>query len=583
MGRMEKSSNMVTSVECQGKFQPNLSSYEDEYRLFSWTSIKSELVFPDGKINAAYLAVDRHVPRFGDKVALFWEGTERRERYTFSEIHNLSNKFGNVLKNQGAQVGETIISYLPRIPASYVTALAITKIGGVTVPLFSAFGPDALSHRCNDAKSKMIVTTKNLVETVRKSKALTPAIQKIVVVDAYAEEVNENEGEYGLLSCLDTVSDYLEIEHLNTDAPLYVMYTSGSTAKPKGVVHVHDLMRALYIQCKWMYDLHDEDLFWNTADLGWTAGFTISVFGAWSNGVSQLSYEGRFNADMWYALIEKYRVSVMLTSSTAVRMLKKAGEELPKKYDLSSLRLICAGGESLGADYVTWSRRTLGSPVYEMYGQTETATYVIANYVSMRIKPGSIGKPMPGVKAAVIDEKGSPLPSGQIGMLALEPGPYLMKEILNQPERYKECFCGRWYLTNDLAYKDDDGYFWYVGRSDDIIKTSGYRIGPAEIESVLTSHPNVANAGVIGIPDSENLRGQLIKAFIVLKDGNVGSEELIHDLSELVREKIGPHAIPKIIEFVSGLPLTRSGKIVRRVLRARELGLPLGDLSTLED
>jgi acetyl-CoA synthetase len=361
-----------------------------------------------------------------------------------------------------------------------------------------------------------------------------------------------------------------------------MLYTSGTTGKSKGIVHAHYAIIQQHITAKWVLDLHEEDVMWCTADPGWVTGISYGILGSWSNGASLVVYEGRFDPAKWYSILEKYQVSIWYSAPTAIRMLMAAGNDLPKKYDLSSLRYLCSVGEPLNPEAVKWSMEVLGLPFHDNYWQTETGGILVANYPSMPIKPGSMGRPIPGVKAAIIDDNGNELPVGKEGNLAIVPGwPSMMREIWKNPEKYKSYFKGKWYITGDRASMDKDGYVWFVGRADDVIKTAGERVGQFEVESVLIEHPAVAEAGVIGVPDE--LRGEVIKAFLVLRPGNEPSEELKEEIKKFVKTRLAGHAYPKDIDFIKTLPKTRSGKIMRRVLKARELGLPEGDLTTLEE
>jgi acetyl-CoA synthetase len=370
---------------------------------------------------------------------------------------------------------------------------------------------------------------------------------------------------------------------MSPTAPYIIHYTSGSTGKPKGVLLGHKAMIQQRMTCRYVVDLREEDTYWCTADPGWVTGTSVGIFGPWYLGTTLVSYEGRFNARTWYQIIERYKVSVWFTAPTALRMLMRAGDDIVGEHDLSSLRHVCSAGEPLNPEVVRWGLRVLGRRIHDNWWQTETGAPCISNYRCMDIRPGSMGKPIPGLIAAIVDEHGAEVPAGTSGFLALRPGwPSMMVGIWRNTSRFKEYFeVPGWYIAGDQAYKDNDGYVWFLGRADDVIKTSGERLGPFEVESALIEHPAVAEAGVIGKPDE--LRGEIVKAFVILRPGFMSSEKLQDDITQFVKTRLAYYAYPREIEFVETLPKTRSGKIMRRVLKAKELGQPLGDLSTLEE
>ncbi|HEY5640639.1 MAG TPA: AMP-binding protein, partial [Dehalococcoidia bacterium] len=376
--------------------------------------------------------------------------------------------------------------------------------------------------------------------------------------------------------------DTAAIEPTGLEDPAIMHYTSGTTGKPKGAVHVHQAVWGHYATGKYVLDLHEDDIYWCTADPGWVTGTSYGMFAPWSNGVTSLIYEGGFGANAWYRLIARHKVTVWYTAPTAIRMLMKAGEEAPKKHDLSSLRYTMSVGEPLNPEAVVWGEKAIGLPFHDNWWQTETGAIMIANYASMEIRPGSMGRPFPGIEAAIIDEEGKEVPVGEEGNLALKPGwPSMFRTYWGRKEKYESCFRDGWYITGDQARMDDDGYFWFVGRADDVINTAGHLVGPFEVESALIEHPAVAEAGVIGKPDPVAM--EVVKAFVALKDGYEESEELRRELSKFAIDKLGKAVAPREIEFLPSMPKTRSGKIMRRLLKARELGLPEGDTSTLED
>jgi acetyl-CoA synthetase len=382
---------------------------------------------------------------------------------------------------------------------------------------------------------------------------------------------------------MDAASDEFETVHMDPEEYQFMLYTSGTTGKPKGVVHAHKGIVQQTLTSRWVLDLHDEDVYWCTADLGWVTGVVYGCLGPWSCGVTQMGLGGRFDPDRWYKSIQDHKISIWYTAPTAVRMLMAKGDDLPAKYDLTSLRVLYSVGEPLNPEGVKWALDVFDNkPFHDTWWQTETGSILITNFPEMPIKPGSMGKPLPGIDAQVVDENGDILPQGEEGSLVIRPGwPSMMRQIWKNEPKYNEYMRNGWYYTGDTAQIDKDGYFWYVGRADDVIKTSGERVGPFEVESALIEHEAVAEAGVIGKPDQ--LRGNIIKAFIVLTPGHTESDELKKDIQKFVKSRLAGHAYPREIDVVQSLPKTRSGKIMRRLLRARELGLPIGDTSTLED
>jgi acetyl-CoA synthetase len=563
------------------KKKPNLPDLEAARKNFSWDNIWKEIeIFPDGKMNAAYNVIDVHAKTANkNKIALYFEEDNGvSEKYTFGELSDLSNKFANVLVKLGVKRQDRVFYFLPRCPELYVSFLGTLKAGCIAGTLFPAFGEDALRDRLLDSGAKILVTDATLKERVYKIRDQLPDLKHIVVIKNGADA---SKGEICYNTEMSKASRNCDIVHMDPEEYSYMLYTSGTTGKPKGVVHAHAGIVQQYLSAKWVLDLQPDDTYWCTADLGWVTGIVYGLMGPWACGVSQVGFGGRFKPESWYNIIEKYKVTVWYTAPTAIRMLMAAGDDIPKRYDLSSLRHLCSVGEPLNPEGVKWSIKVFGLPFHDTWWQTETGSILITNYACMPIKFGSMGKPFPGIEAAIVDETGKPLPVGAEGDLAIKPGwPSMMRTIWNNEKRYKEYFRNGWYITGDTATIDKDGYFWYVGRADDVIKTSGERVGPFEVESALVEHPAVAEAGVIGKPDP--LRGNIIKAFITLKPGIKPSEALKEDIQKFVKGKLAGHAYPREIEFVDSLPKTRSGKIMRRLLKAKELGLPIGDTSTLE-
>jgi len=555
----------------------NLQNYEETYQNFNWEEVEKNFTWhKTGKINAAYEAIDRHVegPR-KNKVALYYRDEKREEKYTFKEMKELSNKAGNVLKQfADVQKGDRVFVFMPRTPELYFVALGAIKLGAIVGPLFEAFMEGAVRDRLEDSEAKVLVTTPELLERVPVKEL--PSLKHVVIVGDY-------DGEYiNLLEKMKDASKDLGVEWVDQKDGLLLHYTSGSTGKPKGVLHVHNAMIQHYQTGEWVLDLKEDDVYWCTADPGWVTGTVYGIFAPWLNGASNVIVGGRFSPDYWYETIEKYGVTVWYSAPTAFRMLMGAGDELVKRFDLSSLRHILSVGEPLNPEVIRWGLKVFHNRIHDTWWMTETGGQLICNYPCMEMKPGSMGKPIPGVKAAIIDDQGNELPPYRMGNLAIKKGwPSMMHTIWNNPEKYESYFIGDWYVSGDSAYMDEDGYFWFQGRVDDVIMTSGERVGPFEVESKLVEHPAIAEAGVIGKPDP--VRGEIIKAFVALRDGYEASDELKEEIRQFVKKGLAAHAAPREIEFRDKLPKTRSGKIMRRVLKAWELNLPTGDLSTMED
>jgi len=563
-----------------GLMPPNLADYEGMRKDFSWKEARKNLDWFDGKLNAAYNAIDRHTQTWRkNKVALYWEdedGTEKK--YTFEELAQLSNKVGNVLKDFGIERGDRVFLFLPRIPELFYGFLGILKIGAVAGTLFSAFQEQALADRLGNSEAKILITTSALKPRVDKIRKKLPHLEHILVVDTD-----------DFAKSMEHASEDLHIAHMDPDDYAFTLYTSGTTGKPKGVMHAHRAILSEHMTAKWVLDLRDDDTYWCTADPGWVTGIAYEILGSWSNGVAAFVYAGRFDPKKWYQLLEKYKISVWYTAPTAIRMLMASGTALVKDFDLSNLRHMCSVGEPLNPEAIVWAIKAFGMPFHDTWWQTETGAISIANYACLDIKIGSMGKPIPGLDAAIVDDDGKEIADGKEGNIALKPKwPSMMKAIWRRPNKYKSYFTNGWYISGDHGWRDRDGYFWFIGRADDVIKTSGERVGPFEVESALVEHPGVIEAGVIGKPDA--LRGEIIKAFVVLDKDMVdktktkaGAEAFKEELSIYVKKHLAGHAYPREIEFIDKLPKTRSGKIMRRILKAKELGLPIGDTSTLEE
>lgn len=585
----EKSTELIhgTIVKKDPKLMrlpPNLQNYDELRKTFKWEDANKEVEwFPGGKINSAYNVIDRHAKgaRKNKTALIYDDGEGHVSKFTFQQMYEQTNKFANVLKKLGVKRQDRVFVFLQRSPEAYVSFLGAIKAGAISSPMFPAFGPDAIRDRLLDSGAVVLVTDSELKKRVYEVKNQLPDLKHMIIVGD--QPVDKSKGELSYNEEMKAASDKFDAVPMDPEEFQFMLYTSGTTGKPKGVVHAHKGIVQQTLTTKWVLDVHEEDVYWCTADLGWVTGVVYGVLGPWSNGVTQVGLGGRFDPERWYRTIQDHKVSVWYTAPTAVRMLMAKGDDLPAKFDLSSLRVLYSVGEPLNPEGVKWALDVFGSkPFHDTWWQTETGSILITNFPAMDIKPGSMGKPLPGIEAAIVDENGEILPQGEEGNLAIRPGwPSMMRQIWKNPSKYNEYFRNGWYYTGDTAQIDKDGYFWYVGRADDVIKTAGERVGPFEVESALIEHPAVAEAGVIGKPDQ--LRGNIIKAFIVLTPGHVESEELKADIQKFVKTKLAGHAYPREIEVVKTLPKTRSGKIMRRLLRAKELGLPIGDTSTLED
>jgi len=558
----------------------NLKNYEEAYRNFRWETIEADFSWhKTGKVNMAYEAIDRHAEGFRkNKIALYFRDQNRYEKYTFKEMKELTNKAANVLKDMGVEKGDRVFIFLPRSPELYFALLGAIKLGAIVGPLFEAFMEGAVRDRLQDSGAKVLVTNPELYKRVPVQDL--PDLKKILLV---GEKIEETDRIADFNRRMAEADRHLDITWVGREDGLILHYTSGSTGKPKGVLHVHNAMIQHYATGKWVLDLKEDDVYWCTADPGWVTGTSYGVFAPWLNGASSVIVGGRFSPDDWYKTIEDFRVTVWYSAPTAFRMLMGAGDELVKKYDLSSLRHILSVGEPLNPEVIRWGYKVFGRRIHDTWWMTETGAILISNYPCMEIRPGSMGRPIPGVEAAIVDDQGNELPPYRMGNLAIKKGwPSMMRQIWNNPAKYESYFLPNgWYISGDTAYMDEDGYFWFQGRKDDVILTSGERVGPFEVESKLVEHPAVAEAGVIGKPDP--VRGEIIKAFISLREGYKPSEELKEEIRQFVRQGLAAHAAPREIEFRDKLPKTRSGKIMRRVLKAWELNLPAGDLSTMED
>jgi acetyl-CoA synthetase len=574
------------------RVEPNLPRPDHRQRVlsFSWDAARRALAgLAGGGINIAYEAVDRHAagPR-ANHPAFLWLGRDNAEQiFTYDDLALLSNRFANVLRSLGVDKGERVFVLCGRIPELYIAVLGALKNGCVVSPLFAAFGPEPIATRIAIGEGRVLVTTDTLyARKVAKEKNALPTLRHVLLVGK-GGAATDVPGTLDLRRLMDGADDAFDIVRTAAEDPALLHFTSGTTGTPKGAVHVHDAVVMHYMTGKYALDFHADDIFWCTADPGWVTGTSYGIVAPLLHGVTSIIDEADFDADRWYRILQEYQVTVWYTAPTAIRMLMKAGAELAHHYRFAKLRFVASVGEPLNPEAVWWGHDVLGLPIHDNWWQTETGGIMIANTPAMDIKPGSMGRPLPGVEAFIVRrEDGGAVtvidaPDVE-GELALRRGwPSMFRGYLDQEERYRKCFAGDLYLTGDLARRDAEGYYWFVGRADDVIKSAGHLIGPFEVESALMEHSAVAEAGVIGKPDE--IVGEVVKAFVSLKKGHEASEALRLELLGHARTRLGAAVAPKEIAFVAGLPRTRSGKIMRRLLKARELGLPEGDTSTLEN
>jgi acetyl-CoA synthetase len=574
--------------------RPNLDDYEAARATFSWAGARHSLDgLPGGRgLNIAHEAVDRHATSGRrDHVAIRWLGKRgERAAITYGELAERTARFANALASLGVAPGERVFTLLGRVPELHVAILGALKYTAVASPLFSAFGPEPIRERLTIGDGRVLVTTPELyARKVAPVRAQLPGLRHVVLVgDATGTDVP---GGCSFDELVGSASPHFEVPPTRPDDLALLHFTSGTTGRPKGAMHVHEAVVAHHVTGAYALDLHPDDVYWCTADPGWVTGTSYGIISPLTNGVTLVLAEAEFDAERWYDTLERERVSVWYTAPTAIRMMMRAGIARGDR-DLSALRFIASVGEPLNPEAVTWGLDAFGLPIHDNWWQTETGGIMIANVASADIKPGSMGRPLPGVEAAVLrrDEHGHvvvhggeavPAPPGVEGELALRPGwPSMFRGYLGEQERYERCFAGGWYLSGDLAAVDAEGYFWFVGRADDLIKSAGHLIGPFEVESALMEHPAVVEAGVIGKPDP--VAGAIVKAFVVLRPEYDPTDALRLELVGFGRKRLGAAVAPKEIDFAPSLPKTRSGKIMRRLLRARELGLPEGDLSALE-
>ncbi|MDH7516231.1 MAG: acetate--CoA ligase [Bacteroidota bacterium] len=564
----------------------HIGNYEETYAKFTWRDAEREIGYePGDPINIGAWCTDRICAQGkGRKTALVWEGHDgTRKQYTFDDMRLRTNTIAAFLRSHGIEPGERVCLFMDKIPELYFGFLGVLKTGAIVQPLFSAFGSESLLTRLADAGTSAIFTQKKHLAKVRAIVDQLPSLRLIIVVDDDGSKpLRERETAFDMDGSPQV--EHFDVHPTTAESPSVLHYTSGTTGKPKGAQHVHYSLISQYITAKYVLDLHEDDIYWCTADPGWVTGTSYGIIGPWANGVTQCVTDAGFKADNWYGFIERMRVTVWYSAPTAIRGLMKEGLDVVRKYDLSSLRHLCSVGEPLNAEAVLWSKEAFGKMFHDTFWQTETGCIVISNYPGMPIKPGSMGKPFPGITAAVLDPSTyEPIAvKGEVGLIAIRPPwPSMFRTYWKNEETYKAKFRNGWYICGDRASIDEDGYFWFIGRDDDVINTAGHLVGPFEIESALLEHPAVAESAAVGKPDPVNM--EVVKAFIALKPGYTPSKTLELEIMNFIRKKLSPLAMPQEVEFVPSLPRTRSGKIMRRLLRAREWGEEIGDTSTLEN
>jgi acetyl-CoA synthetase len=563
----------------------NPPSYEELCANFDWCVAERELGYGQSDpINIGCMCSDR-LCRLGlaNKLALHWEDYQgNQKQFTFDDLRVLSNTIAHFLSELGIQPGERVCLFMDRVPELYIGFLGILKTGAVAQPLFSAFGDESLFVRLKDANTSAIITQKKHLHKVRKIREQLPNLRHIIVVDAGESPLQTREVSFQMGQA-HRIEDFA-VYPATAESPSVLHYTSGTTGQPKGAQHVHYSIIAQYLTAKWVLDLRADDIYWCNADPGWVTGTSYGIIGPWSNGITQVVLDSGFNAERWYEFMEKHRVTVWYSAPTAIRLLMKEGTEMVQRHDLSSLRYLASVGEPLNAEAVMWSQKVFGKPFHDTFWQTETGCIVITNLPGMPVKPGSMGKPFPGITATVLDPKTyAPVSQpGIAGLIALRPGwPSQVRGYWNNEAGFKAKFKNGWYLCGDRASIDPDGYFWFMGRDDDVINTGGHLVGPFEVESALLGCPAVAESAAVAKPDPINM--EVVKAYVTLKRGFQPSDDLELEIMNKIRKRLSPLAMPQEIEFVDSLPKTRSGKIVRRILRCKEFHEPVGDLSTIMD
>jgi len=578
----------------------NIQSYDERLRGFDWSVAKEVLSWEEGELlNIGAICSDRVCARGrGGKTALVWEGfAGGRKSYTFDDLRVYSSAVAKYLVDRGIEPGDRVCLFMDKIPSLYFSFLGVLKMGGIVQPLFSAFGDESLEVRLASAETRAILTTQKHVKKVRKIRERLPSLEHVILLEGDPGKLRGDEVLFEIESAPRV--EAFDVYESGPETPSVLHYTSGTTGQPKGAQHVHNSIWSQALTTSWVLDLTDDDVYWCTADPGWVTGTSYGIIGPWSLGVTQCVLDAGFTSARWYQFIQDNRVTVWYSAPTAIRSLMRDGEALVKQYDLSSLRHLASVGEPLNAEAVVWSEEVYGLPFHDTFWQTETGSIMIANYPGMKVKPGSMGKPFPGVTAAVLDLRThEPIDEpGRVGLIAFRPGwPAMFRAYWRQPDVYVSKFVGApdgagpedllnderlWYVSGDRSSIDEDGYFWFVGRDDDVINTGGHLVGPFEIESALVEHDAVAEAAAVGKPDPVNM--EVVKAFVTLTPGYEPSDDLELAIMNFIRKKLSPLAMPQEIEYVDRLPKTRSGKILRRYLRALEWGEEVGDLSTLED
>jgi acetyl-CoA synthetase len=570
---------------------PNIADYDEARARFQWDDARAALEgLPGGAgLNIAHEAVDRHaVGDRSERTAIRWISKQDQVRdISYRELADLTDRFANVLHDLGVGAGERVFLLLGRVPSLYVAVLGALKHRAVVSPMFSAFGPEPIRQRMEIGEGRVLVTSRRLYERkVVGIRDQLPALKHVLIVDG-ADGLPP--GTLDLEALLATASPAYEIPATDPQDRALVHFTSGTTGQPKGAVHVHEAVVGHTATARFALDLQDDDVYWCTADPGWVTGTSYGIIAPLALGVTMIVDEAEYDTERWYTILEQQRVNVWYTAPTAIRMLMKAGDDPRAGRDLSALRFIASVGEPLNPAAVVWGQEAFGLPIHDNYWQTETGGIMIANLAASEVRPGSMGRPLPGIEATIVHRTGDDDDPGVVveeapdveGELALRAGwPSMFRTYLDDEERYARCFRDGWYLTGDLARRDADGFLWFLGRSDDVIKSAGHLIGPTEVEATLTAHDAVVEAGVIGVPDP--VVGEVVKAFVTLYPGIEPTDELLRDLRGFARARLGPSVAPREIVVVDSLPKTRSGKIMRRLIKARELGLPEGDLSTLE-
>ncbi|MEE3635340.1 acetate--CoA ligase [Pseudomonas sp. AL 58] len=581
---------LITKTMGECPVTPNWLDSRQARERFSWQAQAAELAgLPGGGLNLAFEAVDRHAlgERREHTALRLVERNGGCRDISYAQLSLLSNRFASLLNRLGVQPGERVFMLCNRGLELYLGVLGGLKLGCVVSPLFCAFGPEPIETRLRLGEGRVLLTTEALYR--RKVAAIRerlPALRHVLLYDEQGAEIEPLAGTLRLQPLLDESDEQFPVAQTTPDSPALLHFTSGTTGTPKGVLHVHGAALTHRVTGKYALDLHPDDIYWCSADPGWVTGTSYGIFAPLLLGVTSVVDSNEFDAERWYCMLEAQRITVWYTAPTAIRLLMKAGAALAHNHHFDCLRFIASVGEPLNPEAVWWGKEVLGLPIHDNWWQTETGGIMIANTVSMDIKPGSMGKPLPGVDAAIVSLNADGtlcfLADEEVGELALkQPWPAMFRAYLGQEARYRQCFVGDWYLSGDLVRRDADGYYWFIGRSDDVIKSAGHLIGPFEVESSLMEHPAVAEAAVIGKPDP--LLGETVKAFVSLKSGFTASPQLHDELLGHGRKRLGAVVAPKELEFVAQLPHTRSGKLMRRLLKARELGLPEGDTSSLEN